>query len=231
MHEASRKSIAALGIALAFGLGSASPSRAHDGHDHGAGPRGGALEMTKHYHFEVVFTAAGFKVFPYGMDGKPLDTTKLSGKATFYHPNTPKPWFDRPLSAAATSPGRSPVSLDCTIDLSKVPTNGTKVTFEVSSLPDPVEPSASFTVPFALTQAPPAAAVRPAPATIAFASATRADQPAINAQRVCKVSGESLGSMGVPIKVTRGNSSVFLCCQGCIKKVQANPDLYLGAGS
>jgi hypothetical protein len=35
--------------------------------------------------------------------------------------------------------------------------------------------------------------------------------------------------MGVPVKVTRGGRSVFLCCQACLKKVQADPDKFLGA--
>ena len=164
------------------------------------------------------------------MDGKPLDAAKMSGTVTFYHPNSPKPWFDRPL--AAVSPGRPAASLDCAIDLSKAPTSGAKATFEVRGLPDPAEPAASFGVPFTLTQAPPAAVVvaapAPGPAPIVFAKASRADQAAVNAQRVCKVTGASLGSMGTPIKVSRGQSSVFLCCQSCIRKVQANPDQYLG---
>jgi hypothetical protein len=108
-----------------------------------------------------------------------------------------------------------------------------KIAFEIAGLPDPDEPTASFTVPFAPAQPPPAAVAprvaRAAPATITLTKATQADQAAINAQRVCKVSGEPLGSMGAPIKVTRGNTNVFLCCQGCVKSVQANPDRFLGA--
>ncbi len=224
MHEASRKSIAAIGIALALGLGSTATSRA----DTSTGPHGGTLQVTKHHQFETVINGTGVKVYPYAMDGKPLDTTKLSGTATFYHPSTPKPWFDRSLNPTPASPGQVPISLDRTIDLSKVPVQGVKVTVEITGLTVPPEPSASFTVPLSLTQAPVAAA-RPVPVPILVAKATQADQAVINAQRVCKVSGESLGSMGTPIKVTRGNSYTFLCCQGCLKTVQANPDRYLGA--
>jgi hypothetical protein len=59
--------------------------------------------------------------------------------------------------------------------------------------------------------------------------ATNADQNAISAQKVCPVSGEALGSMGMPVKVTRGSRAVFLCCQNCLKKVLAEPDKYLVA--
>ena len=226
MHATRWKSLATFGFALALSLGLVAASRAHN--DPGTAPHGGTVEMSKHYQFEVVFAPAGVKVYPTGMEGKPVDATKLSGKATFYHPSSPKPWFDRPLSAAAAISGQAPASLARTIDLSKVPSKGAKVAIEITGLPDPAEPTVSFTVPFVLTQ-PPAAAARPAPAAITYASATRADQAAIKAQRVCPVSGKSLGSMGMPIKVTRGDRSVFLCCQGCLGKVTANPDQYLGA--
>jgi hypothetical protein len=59
--------------------------------------------------------------------------------------------------------------------------------------------------------------------------ATQADQAAINAQRVCAVTGKPLGSMGGPIKVSRGNLAVFLCCQACVRTLQAAPDRYFGA--
>src|SRR5207248_9650454 len=62
-----------------------------------------------------------------------------------------------------------------------------------------------------------------------FAKATQADQQAIALQKVCKVSGEALGTMGVPIKATRGDRSVFLCCASCEKTVLADPDKFLGA--
>src|SRR5260370_10382474 len=98
MQLTRRKTLTVLGVALTLGLGLAALSRGSGGPNHGAGPRGGTLEMTKHYQFEVIFTTAGLKVYSYGMDGKPLNAAKLSGKATFYHPSTPKAWFDRPLS-------------------------------------------------------------------------------------------------------------------------------------
>jgi hypothetical protein len=41
------------------------------------------------------------------------------------------------------------------------------------------------------------------------------------------VTGEELGSMGNPIPVTVKGETVLVCCQGCVKKVQRNPDKYL----
>lgn len=56
--------------------------------------------------------------------------------------------------------------------------------------------------------------------------ATVADQAAIQAQALCAVMKTRLGAMGTPVKIVRGNQAVFVCCQGCVAKVKANPDLY-----
>jgi hypothetical protein len=227
MQELRITTLATLGLSLALGLCLARPAGADDGHAQGAAQHGGSIVNTKHYQFEVVLTKDGLKVYPYGEKNQPIDTSHLTATASFYHPNTPKPWFDRPLRAATVSPGQVPASLDLAMDLSKVLAKGTKVTFEISGLPDPTEPTATITVPFATSTVP----VAPAPLTIT--RATQSDQGAINAQKVCKVSGGSLGSMGVPIKVSRGDRAVFLCCQSCVKTIAANPDRFLGtmAGS
>ena len=77
----------------------------------------------------------------------------------------------------------------------------------------------------ALVAGPRARAAGPA---ITFTKATAADQKAINAQKVCKVSGKGLGSMGSPIKASRGDRAIFLCCASCEKQVLADPDKYFG---
>ena len=61
---------------------------------------------------------------------------------------------------------------------------------------------------------------------LAVTKATAADEVAVRAQGTCPVLNTRLGSMGTPIKVTRGGRSLFLCCQGCVSKVEKNPDYY-----
>jgi hypothetical protein len=221
MRKIRWKSLAALGVALVVGPGLGGLSRAHEGHDHGAASHGGTVAKTKHYQFEVVFAKDGLKVYPYEQENKPLDASRLAGTSTFYHPNTPKPWFARPLRATSTSPGQAPASLNLGMDLSRVPAKGAKVAFEITGLPDPAEPTATFTVPFALSQA----------GDITVAKATQADASALAALKVCPVSGEDFGSMGPPLKVSRGDRSTFICCKGCLKKIQAEPDKYLTASA
>jgi hypothetical protein len=211
------KAVGGLLSLLAFGL--VCVAKAHEGHDHGTAAHGGVVAKTQRHQFEVVFRKDGLAVYPSEPDGKPVAAARLSGTAMFYHPSSPQPWFARPLRGAAAGSGAMAAPLVLDMDLAQVPTAGAKVTFQVAGLPDPAETSATFTVPFTLGGT----------AGVTFAKATAADEKAIAAQKVCPVSGEDLGSMGVPVKVTRGGRSVFLCCQACLKKVQAEPDKFLGA--
>jgi hypothetical protein len=211
--------LTAFGIAL--GLGLQAMAYAHDGHEHGAPLHGGKVAMTKEYHFEVVYTKDGLNVFPRTHEDKPIDASRLSGTATFYHPNSPKPWFARKLAASAASPGQATISIGTKIDLSKVPATGAKVEFKVELLPETAEPTATFTVPFAFA----------ASNEIVVVKATKADEKAIAALKVCPVSKEDLDSMGGPLKVMRGDKSIFICCKGCLKEIEADPDKFLGASA
>jgi hypothetical protein len=53
------------------------------------------------------------------------------------------------------------------------------------------------------------------------------DRALAKKQKICPVSDEPLGSMGVPIKVTVKDREVFLCCDGCKEAIEENPDEYL----
>lgn len=63
--------------------------------------------------------------------------------------------------------------------------------------------------------------------TEAMATLSEADRAAALAQKICPVSNEPLGSMGAPIKLTVGGRDVFICCDGCRKELEENPDKYL----
>lgn len=53
------------------------------------------------------------------------------------------------------------------------------------------------------------------------------DRKLAEEQKVCPVTGELLGSMGPGIKMQVGDQTVFVCCEGCKKPVEENPDKYL----
>jgi len=57
------------------------------------------------------------------------------------------------------------------------------------------------------------------------------DRKLAEAQKVCPITGEPLGSkdMGVPVKIMLKDQPVFLCCKSCEKKALADPDKTLKA--
>jgi hypothetical protein len=53
------------------------------------------------------------------------------------------------------------------------------------------------------------------------------EQEAALKQQVCPVSGENLGSMGTPYKVTALSRTFFLCCKSCQDELKADPKAVL----
>jgi hypothetical protein len=41
------------------------------------------------------------------------------------------------------------------------------------------------------------------------------------------VTGDKLGSMGTPVPVLVKGRTIYVCCQGCIDEVKADPDKFL----
>ena len=80
--------------------------------------------------------------------------------------------------------------------------------------------------PPAQTATPPAAAAD-SETTAALAKLSETDRAAALKQDVCPVTGEKLGSMGAPPKVTVEGKEVFLCCEGCEEELRKEPAKYL----
>lgn len=125
--------------------------------------RGGLLAKSAHNQFEVLFFPTGLRLFPLDSAGHGIDASKLTATATFYHPNSPKPWFTRPLSGATTSDRHASASIDLVIGLGTVPPKGAKVTFEVSGLPDSGDSAVVVTVPVEFVAAQVASNLTPPP--------------------------------------------------------------------
>jgi Cu(I)/Ag(I) efflux system membrane fusion protein len=60
-----------------------------------------------------------------------------------------------------------------------------------------------------------------------LANLSESDRASAMKQHMCPVSGEMLGVMGEPIKVTVNDQEVWICCSDCEKDLLANPDEYL----
>lgn len=80
--------------------------------------------------------------------------------------------------------------------------------------------------PASSTAAPDATSVDGSSAKIdaAMAKLSAEDRQAAVAQRVCPVTGEPLGSMGKPIKITEGDRHLFVCCAGCEEEAKGKFD-------
>lgn len=157
----------ALGGLLLAGMTGASVGPAQ-----GRSPRGGLLAEADSYRFEVFFFPTGVRVYPQGQEGTPIDVSNVAGTATFYHPDSPEPWFSRPLRPEAANPGQAPDSLVRVIDLVKVPTSGAKVTFMITGLPGSEGGHVVFELPFEPVATP------PPPATAATSAAGAAPSQA-----------------------------------------------------
>ena len=63
--------------------------------------------------------------------------------------------------------------------------------------------------------------------TATLAKLSDEDRVLAEKQKMCPVSDEALGSMGVPLKFTVNDQVVFVCCEGCKKPVEENPEKFL----
>ena len=67
----------------------------------------------------------------------------------------------------------------------------------------------------------------PAKIKASLASLSTEDRALAEKQKICPVSGEALGTMGAPTKVSVAGHDVFICCKGCEKELTTEPDKYL----
>lgn len=63
--------------------------------------------------------------------------------------------------------------------------------------------------------------------TTAMLDDAPSDTLLVSLQKTCPVTGKSLGSMGAPPKIMVQGKPLFVCCEPCSSKIQANPKEYL----
>ncbi|MBA4066937.1 MAG: hypothetical protein C0501_25165 [Isosphaera sp.] len=72
---------------------------------------------------------------------------------------------------------------------------------------------------------PPAAQTKPDEVAAERAKLPPADRALVEAQEWCVVNtDERLGSMGPPMKLDIRGQTVLICCKGCKRKAEADPD-------
>ena len=166
----------------------------------------------------VVYRPKETRLYVYSLEGRPLSVRGVRGELLMQvHGSDRVHRF--PLRYAAAEAARGEVDyLLSPVDVSRIEDGRMTVTALLDELPHREEPQARFTQTFALS--------RP-PTDIAVSSVTAADREEIARQRVCPVMGSELGSHGEPIKLTIGEQSLYICCRGCLARVEEDPQAYL----
>lgn len=120
---------------------------------------------------------------------------------------------------AAGAPAKAPAAKTCT-PAAPAPTPAESKKSEAPPLEPPKTGDAKEQVkPTALTDAQ-IAKIRKLPA---------AEQEVAIKQGVCPISGQHLGSMGMPYKITAEGRTFYLCCEGCEEKVTKDPKAAIAA--
>jgi len=182
-------------------------------------PHGGQVTAAQSiYFFEVVYQAREIRVYLYGPSQEPLSPKGVRGQVVL-RLNGQKRDYEFPLKyAAPPAKSNEPGYLAAAVDVSRVRDGDMTATFLLDNLPHRQHAKASFAQTFALSRQKP---------KVAVATLNEGDQERISQQRACPVSGQKLGAHGTPVKLVVGEEVLFLCCKGCLGKVEGNPDLYV----
>ncbi len=200
----------------------ASAGEDHSGHRGAAsapsaqpGPHGGQITPVEGGAFEVVYWPKEIRVYLYDAEGRPLSAERVAGEVALQVRGVERV-FRYPLKYVASPAGSGQHDhLAVAVDVSQVRDGDMKASFQFTRLPF-AQPEARFVQTFALSRL-----------AVILAKLEAADQAGIDRQKVCPVTGEELGSMGEPIKLLVAGQPLYVCCRGCVRKVQQNPDVYL----
>jgi YHS domain-containing protein len=174
------------------------------------GPHGGSVQQVGTMQVETLIEPGGLRLFAYDSQGHPLDLRAARGLATLLIEGDSKRY--RYDLFPEVNRDKSAQSLTAAVDLSRLAGRQVDVRYQLVGIPGAERRPAQFTVSATLPLTP-----------VQLVAA------AIEAQRVCPVSGQPLGGMGKPIAVTISNKTVYVCCASCIDALKANPTKYLTA--
>ena len=182
-------------------------------------PHGGQVTRGQSvYFFEVVYQPRQTRVYLYGPAQEPLTAKGVRGQAVMRVRGQDRD-FRFPLEHVRQPAGsREQDYLAATVDVRRIRDGDMTVTLLLENLPYRQCSKAQITQKFALSKP---------PIEVAVAVLNAKDEGAIARQGACPVTGSPLGSHGTPVKVLLGEQPLYLCCKGCLGKVQEKPDQYL----
>lgn len=185
-----------------------------------AGPHGGSVKLAGHLRLETIVAQGGIQIYAYDRQGTPVSVDRGRGVAVLRAEGHAKRYrFD------LLPDGKG--GLLARVNLMRFAGQQVEVDTQLIGLGlKPVHFNEVATVPPNQSQQELTKLIAARP-EVKVTTATEKDAVAIAKQKVCPVMDEPLGGMGTPIKVTVGDKPIFLCCKGCVKKVQAEPAKYL----
>ena len=180
----------------------------HAGHDHAAhqhaadattGPHGGTVQTVGERRVETVIADKGIMFMILGKNDQPIAPPDATGTLKLRVGDSKKEYTYqlKTLKNLAIGVG---------VDLSKVVDQPLHMNVEITNIGS--QPLVFHTMG-------------------KLPSGKLSDELLISLQTTCPVSGQPLGSMGKPPKITIGDKSLFVCCAGCTDKLEANADAYI----
>lgn len=173
-----------------------------------AGPHGGRVQEVGQLRVETIVETGGLRLFIYNPNGKALDLSGARGLVTLQIDGVAKRY--RYDLFPEVGDDKQAESMAVAVDLSRIAGRNVELAIQLAGIQGtdrrPLQFSATASVP--MTEAQKVAA-------------------AIETQQVCPVSGQPLGSMGKAVPVAVGEHTVYVCCEGCIAQVKAEPQKYL----
>jgi hypothetical protein len=192
---------------------------------HGAKPTGPTAFLTVHggkylvtrcHEYELVIMPLQMRLYGFDESLAPIDVKDVRAELTVQLPAENRLSHIIFQHVLAGMDGQD--YLVAAFDTKQLRDRDTSMTMELSNLPDPKQPKATFSPLFT------PAKIRPYVAQVLL---RKADAPAVVRQRVCPVCGEALGSHGRVVKVLIGEYPLFLCSEDCLPAVQQDPRKFL----
>ena len=179
-------------------------------------PHGGQMSVAGPFRFEVVYRPGEIRVYLYDATNRPISARGMEGQVAMTVRGYEKVYRYGLTHFTFGAGSNTQDYSGLAVNLSRIKDGDMSVTLEMTNLPSQRQPQATFTQTFALSKIP-----------VTLAALDESDRPRIERQKVCAVAGSPLGSMGTPVKVLVGDHPIYLCCKGCLEKVQQNPDAFL----
>ena len=190
---------------------------------HDPAPHDGQLTVRKTLVFEVVYLPKEIRVYVYGPYPKPRSARGIEGAIALQPPRDDKHVTRVALKyVAPPTGGHEQDYLSASIDMRGAKDGSLMAAIKLEKLPLAKPSQVEFGQTVVMSHPKP---------RVVVVELDKSDADGIARQKVCPVTGAELGSMGDPIKVLVDGKPLYLCCRGCLGKVERDPEACLRKAS